>query len=313
MSESSQTLDILRLSLDPVLLSNTSFTYSSDYPVVITNKARTYFQELSNEQFSKCKHLTHTGRDFYFCQYNTGVFSKDVQSSCVMSLLHADPASSKTCKISIGHLSDYVKQVSHDTFLLYSPKADHLTVSCPRDGHRKMVPFTGFQRIQLEPGCMADTISHRIFRGLDEVHHRSLTTITRPINVQNLFSSLTSDVPKALSIIQGHLNQLMASNHPRSINLKDAQQAIAEALARESLWNRLQEHKFEIVMGVSGFLLTLTLLYFTVRFVLYRRRRQALQRELAQEQELQDQEPAIIRPVPVRDLRRALLAPDNRL
>ena len=314
MSEASQTLDILRLSLDPVLLSNTSLTYSSDYPVVITNKDRTFFQELTNEEFDKCKHLSHTGKDFYFCQYKNGVFSKDIQSSCVMSLLHSDPASSKACRVSIGHLSDYVKQIDHDTFLLYSTKADHLTVSCPRDGHRKMVPFTGFQRIQLEPGCMADTISHRIYRGLDEVHHRSLTTITRPINVQNLFSSLTSDVPKALSIIQGHLNKLMAEDHPRSINLNDAHKAIAAALAHENLWNRFQEHKFEILMGVSGFALTLTLLYFTVRFVIYRRRRQALQRELAQEQELQDQEPEIIRPVPrpARDLRRALLAPGYR-
>ena len=313
MSEQSQPLEILRLSLDPVLLSNTSFTYSSDYPVVITNKERTFFQELTSDEFDNCKHLRHTGRDFYFCQYNSGVFSKDIKSSCIMSLLHSDPASSKVCQVTIGHLRDYVKQLDHETFLLYSPKEDHITVACPRDGHRKMIPFTGFHKIQLQPGCMADTVSHRIYRGLDEVHHRSLTTISRPIDVKQLFSSLTSNVPRALSIIQGHLEKLVADNHPVSINLDDAQQAIADALAREGFWNRIQEHKFEILMGISGLLLSLTLLYFTIRFVNVRRRRLIQQREQRELEEEQFQQvPDIIRQPPVRDLRRALLPPGVR-
>lgn len=305
MARQEQPLEILKLSQTPLLLANTSFTYSSDYPIVVTDPARTFFQQMSTDQFKDCKHLRHQGQDYYYCQFNNGVFSKDVSSSCVMSLLTSSPSSSQTCSVTVGHLSDFVRQDSRDTFLMYAPEPDHLTIDCPGDGHRKMIPFQGFKKVKLTPGCVADTASHRVFLGLDEIHHRSLTTIARPIDPKYIFGGVTDNVPRALEIIEGHLNQLMRDNHPRRIGLGDAKDAISHALAKESLWYKLDSWKFEIILASSGLLMALTLMYFIIRFIQQHRQRRAIRREL----EAEEREDPIIRNRPERDIHRALLPP----
>ena len=279
------------LNNSPILVGNVTFTFSQPKPYVVMDSKATQYKALSEWEFQQCRTYSLDGESHWHCPRTFSVYRRDVTRNCLVKLYLQDYTDlHDTCTVQIGHLSDFVSQISRHTFLIYSTIPDVIYKNCPNKA-TKVIPFNGFYNLTLDDGCDAETHSHHVYTGMDEIWHHSMVLEYKRIDLTNFFDGI-HDFNSAINIIADHLNQIKQTQ-PKQIHLSKARALVQKAIEENSSGYWFSSNKYIILFvlaGITAITAIVTLSYFGYRFWSNYR----LRRALAIAQQEQDDDNRII-------------------
>ena len=261
----------------PILIGNVTFTFSQPKPYIVMDSQATQYKSLSEWEFQQCKTYNLDGESHWHCPKTFSIYRRDTSRNCLVKLYLQDYTDlHETCNVKIGHLSDFVSQVTRHTFLIYSTIADSIYKNCPNKA-TKVIPYEGFYNLTLEDGCDAETHSHHVYTGMDEIWHHSLVLEYKRIDLTTFFAGI-HDFNSAINIIADHLNQIKQTQ-PKGIHLSKARALVQQAIEENSSGYWFFSNKYIILFvlaGITTVAAIVTLSYVGYRFWLTYRLRRAL-------------------------------------
>ena len=293
-AEDIEPLRVLKLSEEPVIIKNLTFTFESTHRYVITNKEMSYFKELTTNEFENCLQVRHEGKVWAHCPFLNSIFSRDISRSCNMRLLTKDYTGiAAACKVLISHSRDYAIQRAKNTFHVYAAGGGPVEIKCTRRALNQHFNIQGHTEITVPDGCSAFTPSHVLFANFDTVMHQSIVHVTKPFDIEAFMSALHAPFDKTLLEIEKQFKALHDIGKPRQLDLtamKDIVHKIREDENSYMSW--LDSHKSELLFGCS-FLVALSF----AAFLFIRRvvRKRIIRREAQRVNE--QQQPLNARPI----------------
>ena len=239
------------LSNRPILLANTTFTFSQPKPYVILNDKATIYKSLSQLEFDECQVFNHKAEAHFHCSRMFNVFRKDTSRNCLVKLFKQDYSDlHEVCDVHIGHLSDFVSQLSRNEFMIYSLDPDMVTIQCPHEATR-IEQIHGFKNITIGDGCDASTRSHHIFSAYDAIWHHALVEEHKRVDLSGFFHEY-GDFDKSLKIIADHLAGIKESQ-PKEMHLAKAKELLRRAQEQNQTGFWFSSNKYIILSVLVGF------------------------------------------------------------
>ena len=239
------------LSNRPILLANTTFTFSQPKPYVILDDKASMYKSLSQLEFNDCQVFNHKAESYFHCSRMYNVFRKDTSRNCLVKLFKQDYADlHDVCDVHVGHLQDYVSQLSRNEFMIYSPQPDMVTIQCPHEATR-IEQIHGFENITIGDGCDANTQSHHIFSAYDAIFHHALVEEHKRVDLRGFFQEF-GNLDDSLKVIAEHLESIKGSQ-PREMHLEKAKELLRKAKEQNQTGYWFSSNKYIILSVIVGF------------------------------------------------------------
>ena len=274
------------LSNRPILLANTTFTFSQPKPYVILNDKATIYKSLSQLEFDECQVFNHRAEAHFHCSRMFNVFRKDTSRNCLVKLFKQDYTDlHEVCDIHIGHLSDFVSQLSRNVFMIYSLEPDMVTIQCPHEGTR-IEQIHGFKNITVGDGCDASTRSHHVFSAYDAIWHHALVEEHKRVDLSGFFHEF-GDFDQSLKIIADHLAGIKESQ-PKEMHLSKAKELLRKAQEQNQTGFWFSSNKYiilSVIVGFCGITLVVGITYLLCHYYCAKRMRTAAAVQIHREPE----------------------------
>ncbi len=173
-------LDLYQIVPTPLAIGKSKYLLPKpEGEILAVSPARNLFRIMSLADLARCRSL----RSVYYCE-GQNYYDKRAKASCLVGLfLNDGPQILNSCHFGVGHLEDYMVQLTPHEFLLYQSEPSIVEKVCGDDSQRES--FKGLRKIIVEPGCQVTTSSFS-FSGAVNVYGA-----TRAI--QNRLDNFTSE------------------------------------------------------------------------------------------------------------------------